>query len=115
QRLANLQQPEQIGAMEAEMNDRFGTPPLPAKNLLAMVHLKVEAAKLGFEAITAKDHEFVLTVRRTIVPNRLVLYRRFHNEARLQQVVIHIPRRLLYLNMLEQMSELSTTNTTYTY
>ena len=106
QRLANLQQPEQIEAMEAEMNDRFGTPPLPAKNLLAMVHLKVEAAKLGFEAITAKDHEFVLTVRRTIVPNRIVLYRRFRNEARVQQGVIHIPRRLLGANWMEQLREL---------
>ena len=106
QRLANLQQPEQIEAMEAEMNDRFGTPPLPAKNLLAMVHLKVEAAKLGFEAITAKDHEFVLTVRRTIVPNRIVLYRRFRNEARVQQGVIHIPRRLLGSNWMEQLREL---------
>jgi len=106
QRLANLQLPEQIEAMEAEMNDRFGTPPLPAKNLLAMVHLKVEAAKLGFEAITAKDHEFVLTVRRTIVPNRIVLYRRFRNEARVQQGVIHIPRRLLGANWMEQLREL---------
>jgi transcription-repair coupling factor (superfamily II helicase) len=106
QRLANLQLPEQIEAMEAEMNDRFGTPPLPAKNLLAMVYLKVEAAKLGFEAITAKDHEFVLTVRRTIVPNRIFLYRRFRNEARVQQGVIHIPRRLLGANWMEQLREL---------
>jgi transcription-repair coupling factor (superfamily II helicase) len=106
QRLANLQQPEQIEAMEAELNDRFGTPPLPAKNLLAMVHLKVEAAKLGFEAIAAKDHEFVLTVRRTIVPNRIFLYRRFQNEARVQQGVIHIPRRLLGSNWMEQLLEL---------
>jgi transcription-repair coupling factor (superfamily II helicase) len=112
QRLANLQQPEQIEAMEAELNDRFGTPPLPAKNLLAMVHLKVEAAKLGFEAISAKDHEFVLTVKRTIVPNRIVLYRRFRNEARVQQGVIHIPRRLLGSNWMDQLRELLPTITT---
>ena len=106
QRLANLQQSEQVEAMEAEMTDRFGIPPLPAKNLLAMVRLKVEAAKLGFEAITAKDHEFVLTVRRTIVPNRIALYRRFRNEARVQQGMIHIPRRLLGPNWMEQLREL---------
>jgi transcription-repair coupling factor (superfamily II helicase) len=106
QRLANLQQSEQVEAMQAEMTDRFGVPPLPAENLLAMVRLKVEAAKLGFEAITAKDHEFVLTVRRTIVPNRIVLYRRFRNEARVQQGVIHIPRRLLGSNWMEQLREL---------
>ncbi len=106
QRLANLNRPEQVEAMGAELSDRFGTPPLPVKNLLAMVRLKVEAATLGFEAISAKDNEFVLTVRRTVVPNRIVLYRRFHNEARVQQGVIHIPRRLLGSNWMEQLREL---------
>jgi transcription-repair coupling factor (superfamily II helicase) len=106
QRLANLSTPEQVEAMEAEMADRFGPPPLQARNLLAMVRLKVEAARLGFEAISARDNEFVLTVRRTIVPNRIVLYRRFRNEARVQQGVIRIPRRLLGTNWMEQLREL---------
>ncbi len=112
QRLANLNRPEQIEAMEAELTDRFGPPPLPVKNLLAMVRLKVEAAMLGFEAISAKDNEFVLTVRRTIIPNRIVLYRRFQNEARVQQGVIRIPRRLLGSNWMDQLRELLPTITT---
>lgn len=106
QRLANLSRPEQIETMEAELSDRFGPPPAPVKNLLAMVRLKVEAAQSGYEAISAKDHEFVLTVRRTIVPNRIVLYRRFKNEARVQQGVIHIPRRLFGPDWMEQLREL---------
>jgi transcription-repair coupling factor (superfamily II helicase) len=106
QRLANLSRPEEVEAMEAELNDRFGPPPQPVQNLLAMVRLKVEAANLGFEAIAAKDNEFVLTVRRTIIPNRIVLYRRFRNEVRVQQGVIHIPRRLLGSNWMEQLREL---------
>ena len=71
-----------------------------------MVRLKVEAAGLGYEAIAAKDSEFVLTVRRTVIPNRIVLYRRFKNEARVQQGVIHIPRRLFGANWMEQLREL---------
>jgi len=106
QRLANLNSPEQIEAMAAELNDRFGPPPRPVQNLLAMVRLKVEAAALGFEAIALKDNELVLTVKRTIVPNRVVLYRRFRNEARVQQGVIRIPRRLFGTNWLEQLQEL---------
>jgi transcription-repair coupling factor (superfamily II helicase) len=112
QRLANLNTPEQVEAMEAELNDRFGPLPQPTKNLLAMVRLKVEASMFGFEAISAKDNEFVLTVRRTIVPNRIILYRRFRNEARVQQRVIHIPRRLLGSNWMEQLRELLPTITT---
>jgi len=106
QRLANLTQPEQVEAMAAELNDRFGTPPLTVQNLLTMVRLKVEAAALGFEAIALKDTELVLTVKRTIVPNRIVLYRRFRNEARVQQGVIRIPRRLFGKDWLEQLREL---------
>ncbi|HCP75557.1 MAG TPA: transcription-repair coupling factor, partial [Ktedonobacter sp.] len=57
QRLANLNRAEQVDAMIAEMNDRFGEPPPPVQNLLSMVRLKVEAAALGFEAISLKDNE----------------------------------------------------------
>jgi transcription-repair coupling factor (superfamily II helicase) len=92
--------------MVAELNDRFGPPPPPAQNLLTMVRLKVEAATLGFEAISLKDNELVLTVKRTIIPNRIALYRRFRNEARVQQGVIRIPRRLFGKNWLEQVREL---------
>ena len=106
QRLANLNRPEQVDAMSAELNDRFGAPPPPVQNLLAMVRMKVEAAALGFEAISLKDNELVLTVKRTIVPNRIVLYRRFRNEARVQQGVIRIPRRLFGANWFEQLREL---------
>jgi len=106
QRLANLHRPEQVEAMSAEMSDRFGAPPLPVQNLLTIVRLKVEAAALGFEAISLKDNELVLTVRRTVVPNRIALYRRFRNEARVQQGVIRIPRRLFGNNWIEQLHEL---------
>lgn len=111
QRLANLNRPEQVEAMASELNDRFGTPPPPVQNLLAMVRLKVEAAALGFEAIALKENELILTVKRTIVPNRIVLYRRFRNEARVQQGVIRIPRRLFGKNWLEQLRELLPTIT----
>lgn len=106
QRLANLSTPEQVEAMEAELSDRFGPPPRPVLNLLAMVRLKVEAAQFGFEAISAKDNDFVLTVKRSIVPNRIMLYRRFRNEARVQQGVIRIPRRLLGSDWMEQLRAL---------
>jgi len=106
QRLANLTRLDQIEAMVAEMNDRFGAPPPPVQNLLAMVRLKVEAATLGIEAIAVKDNEFVLTVKRTVIPNRIALYRRFRNEARVQQGIVRIPRRLFGPNWLEQLREL---------
>jgi transcription-repair coupling factor (superfamily II helicase) len=106
QRLANLSQPEQVEVMAAELSDRFGILPPPVLNLLAMVRLKVEAAQLGYESITVKDNAFILMVRRTILPNRIVLYRRFRNEVQVQQGVIRIPRRLFGSNWLEQLRDL---------
>ncbi|MDQ2714379.1 MAG: transcription-repair coupling factor, partial [Chloroflexota bacterium] len=112
QRLASLHTPQAVEAMTAELNDRFGTPPLPVQNLLALLRLKTEAANLGFEAISLKNNEFVLTVKRSIVPNRIALYRRFRNEAHVQQGVIRIPRRLFGPNWFEQLEELLQTITT---
>ena len=111
QRLANLSQPEQVEAMEAELSDRFGAIPQPVQNLLMIIRLKTEAAQLGYEAISIKDNELILTVKRDVVPNRIVLYRRFRNDARVQQGVIRIPRRLLGSNWLEQLRELLPTIT----
>jgi transcription-repair coupling factor (superfamily II helicase) len=106
QRLANLGTPELVEAMSAEMTDRFGPLPLAAKNLLTLVKIKVEAAQLGYEAIAIKDNEFVLTIKRNIMPNRIALYRRFRNEARVQQGTIRIPKRLLGSQWLEQLRDL---------
>lgn len=106
QRLANLASPEQVETMTAELSDRFGTPPLAVQNLLALIKLKVAAAHLGYESIALKDTEFVLTVKRSVIPNRVALYRKFRNEARVQQGVIRIPRRLLGSHWLEQLQTL---------
>lgn len=106
QRLANLKDAHQVEAMTAEMTDRFGPVPEQVSNLLELVNLKVEAAQLGYEAISVKDNEFVLTVKRDIVPNRIILYRRFRNEARVQQGVIRIPRRLLGQTWMKQLKDL---------
>jgi transcription-repair coupling factor (superfamily II helicase) len=106
QRIASLTDPEQAQTMAAEMADRFGPLPPPVQNLLTLVRLKLEAAKLGYESISIKDNEFVLTVKRVVVPNRIALYRRFRNEARVQQGVIRIPKRLLGPEWLEQLHDL---------
>ncbi len=106
QRLANLSHSEQVEAMQAEMSDRFGPIPQPAQNLLMLVNLKIEAANLGYEAISMKDSELVLALKRTAVANRIALYKRFRNDARVHQGVVRIPRRLLGSQWLEQLHDL---------
>ncbi|HEU5201032.1 MAG TPA: transcription-repair coupling factor, partial [Ktedonobacterales bacterium] len=95
QRLANLTAREQVEAMQAELQDRFGPLPAPVENLLKLLSLKVEAGEMGFESIAIKDGEVIIKARRNMTPNRVALYRRFRNEVKVQLGVISIPRRLL--------------------
>jgi transcription-repair coupling factor (superfamily II helicase) len=95
QRLANLTTRAQVEAMEAELADRFGPPLPPVENLLKLLYLKVEAAELGFESLALKDGHVVIKTTRNMVLNRLALYRRFRNDARVQLGIVHIPRGLL--------------------
>ncbi len=95
QRLANLTTREQVEAMQAELQDRFGPMPTPVENLLKLLSLKVEAGDMGFESIAIKDGEVIIKARRNMTPNRVALYRRFRNDVKVQLGVISIPRRLL--------------------
>ncbi len=93
QRLANLERPEQVEALALEMADRFGQPPTPTAHLLTLVRLKTEAAALGYESISARDGEVNLRFSKTIVPDRVALYKRYRNDARVALGEAHIPRR----------------------
>jgi transcription-repair coupling factor (superfamily II helicase) len=93
QRLANLEQPEQVEAMSAELADRFGPMPEPVAHLLALVRLKTEAAALGYEAVSARDGDVILRMRRSVPVDRIGLYKRFRNEARVLPGEVRIPRR----------------------
>ncbi len=94
QRLANLTAREQVEAMQAELQDRFGPLLSPVEHLLKLLSLKVEAAEMGFESVAVKDGEVILKARRSMTPNRVALYRRFRNEVKVQLGVVHIPRKL---------------------
>ena len=93
QRLANLEQPEQVEAMMAELSDRFGSPPEPARNLLGIVQLKTEATALGYESIAARDGDVTFKLRRTVSVDRVGLYKKFRNDARIALGDVKIPRR----------------------
>ncbi|MEO7001772.1 MAG: transcription-repair coupling factor [Ktedonobacterales bacterium] len=93
QRMANLERPEQVEALAAEMTDRFGEPPAPVAHLLGLVRLKTEAVALGYESVGVRDSEMYFKVRRTISVDRVALYKRFRTEARVQLNEVFIPRR----------------------
>jgi len=105
-RLANITDMAGVESIAAEMTDRFGAPPEPVQNLLALLRLKVTAMRYGFESIVARNGDIVITARRTMAPNRIALYHRFRNDVRVQLGVIRIPRRLLRPDWLADLQEL---------
>jgi transcription-repair coupling factor (superfamily II helicase) len=107
QRLANLERPEQVEAMVAELTDRFGTPPEPVSNLLGIVRLKTEAAALGYESVALREGDVVLKLRRTVSVDRVGMYKRYRNDARIQPGEVKIPRRRFADNAAEWLTQLS--------
>jgi transcription-repair coupling factor (superfamily II helicase) len=95
QRLANLQRPEHVESMVAELADRFGALPGPVANLLALVRLKTAAALLGYESLGMRDGELVLKLRRGVTFDRIAIYKRFRRDASVQLSEMRLPRRLL--------------------
>ncbi|MFA4966418.1 MAG: transcription-repair coupling factor, partial [Thermoleophilia bacterium] len=53
-RIARAASLGQLGDVEAELTDRFGPPPEPVANLLALQAVKLKAAELGASAVTGR-------------------------------------------------------------
>lgn len=59
QKLAEIQNKEDLQKLEIELMDRFGNLPSEAKNLLKSVELKWIAAEIGFDKIVVKNGVFL--------------------------------------------------------
>jgi transcription-repair coupling factor (superfamily II helicase) len=53
-RIARAVDLNQLGDVEAELTDRFGPPPEPVANLLALQAIRLKAAELGASAVTGR-------------------------------------------------------------
>jgi transcription-repair coupling factor (superfamily II helicase) len=60
QRFATAASGEQVGALVAELEDRFGPLPEQAQNLVFQVGLRLDAQRAGVSQVTATDHEIVV-------------------------------------------------------
>jgi len=62
QNLAKLNRIEQIEAQVSQFDDRFGAPPKEVENLLYAIKIKLLAAKAGFESISIKEGQIILSL-----------------------------------------------------
>jgi transcription-repair coupling factor (superfamily II helicase) len=73
-RLAGLTRPEEIEAVRAELQDRFGALPPQVERLLEVVELRIEARALGIEKVEAASGTALLTFSplTPVLPERLL-------------------------------------------
>jgi transcription-repair coupling factor (superfamily II helicase) len=64
QRFATAGSGAEVGALIAELEDRFGALPEPAQNLVYQVGLRLSAQRAGVSQISATDHEIVVKLHR---------------------------------------------------
>ena len=82
QRLARVQERNEVADMDAELRDRFGPLPQPVSELLYVVEVKVLARQAGVESVVRSDGEVALTLKEAIGSARLVLQKELGGDAR---------------------------------
>jgi transcription-repair coupling factor (superfamily II helicase) len=73
-RLAGAAGDDELAELRAELQDRFGSPPEPADQLLDIVRIRIAARRVGVERVEAGEGKAVITFSPTtpIEPSRLV-------------------------------------------
>jgi transcription-repair coupling factor (superfamily II helicase) len=73
-RLAGAAGDDELAELRAELQDRFGSPPEPADQLLDIVRIRIAARRVGVERVEAGEGKAVITFSPTtpIEPGRLV-------------------------------------------
>ena len=63
QRVAEVDSPESVATMEAELRDRFGAVPRSVENLLYVSLIRAMARKANVESLKTDEHMFHLRIR----------------------------------------------------
>ncbi len=60
QRMVGSEELSEVRALRQELQDRFGTPPLPALHLLTWLQIKALALQAGVTSVTTTNEEFII-------------------------------------------------------
>jgi transcription-repair coupling factor (superfamily II helicase) len=94
-RLSRLEEIEQVGALRAELRDRFGPPPPEVERLLATAALRLLGTRLGVERIIIRGDEARLNFRERVIPRLAALQGAFRD----RQLEVEV-RRAMPLSLL---------------
>ncbi len=95
QRLSATTASAEVDAIEAELGDRFGPPPRPARNLLWIVRFRLLALAAGVGAVQMEAGEFVIRLRPGRELDREGLARRLRNGATVSAHQLRLERAAL--------------------
>ena len=103
-RLATIDDPAEVDALDDEMRDRFGPAPDPVENLLFYIKAKALATQARLGGVSLDETTLTVRGSEDTVFDRIALYRRFGSEARISTSsatgavrgpVLRIPRKRL--------------------
>ncbi len=95
QRIAALQTPEGVTAMQAELEDRFGPAPDSVRYLLGLDRIKLIARDMGFTSVALRNNEWVFRMRPGVTANRVALYKKYKNLVKVELGVVTALRSAL--------------------
>lgn len=90
-RLAGVVSEKQVEEFEAELQDRFGSPPVEAENLFYQLRLKLHALAGGVKAITIEEGQVVVRADSLEEMDRPGLQRRLGDRARVARRAVWLP------------------------
>jgi transcription-repair coupling factor (superfamily II helicase) len=90
-RLAGLTTEEEIAELKAELEDRFGTPPVNAENLFFQLRLKLHALAAGAKVITIEEGQVTVRADSLEDLDREKLQRRLADRARVARRAVWLP------------------------
>ena len=70
QRLSQVEDEQEVGALRDEMQDRFGRLPDPARILFDLVSIRQAAGSIGLKQLTVRKKEMAMVYREGLFPSR---------------------------------------------
>ncbi|MBN1565370.1 MAG: transcription-repair coupling factor [Anaerolineae bacterium] len=90
-RLAEMDAPDQIAAMEAELVDRFGNLPRAVEGLLFQLRVKLMAQTANATAISTENGQISIRLPYLATTDRPVLQRRLGHDVRVSRTAVWLP------------------------
>ncbi|MFC1926400.1 transcription-repair coupling factor, partial [Chloroflexota bacterium] len=102
-RLARVNSPEEIDEVKSELEDRYGTLPLPFQNLLYIIVVKLLALRSGIQSISSEAGGIVLKLGPEVKIDRVQMERSFGRSLKIGTTRLRLDMKKDWQGLLEEL------------